>query len=102
MSSVLEILALWINHTFKYSVAPQLGFDSVHFARIDYQDRAKRKDDKSLEVVWQGSKTFGSSSQVNTVTRVHCGHPCLKYSTAFANHSLGPFADLCQCLSCSL
>lgn len=42
----------------------QVGFDSVHFARIDYQDRAKRKADKSLEVIWQGSKTFGSSSQV--------------------------------------
>ncbi|KAK3024438.1 hypothetical protein RJ639_042970 [Escallonia herrerae] len=41
-----------------------LGFDSVHFARIDYQDRAKRKEDKSLEVVWRGSKTFGSTSQV--------------------------------------
>lgn len=42
----------------------QVGFDSVHFARIDYQDRAQRKVDKSLEVVWRGSKTFGSSSQV--------------------------------------
>ncbi|KAK6922587.1 Glycosyl hydrolases family 38, C-terminal beta sandwich domain [Dillenia turbinata] len=44
----------------------QLGFDSVHFARIDYQDRAKRKDDKTLEVIWQGSKTFGSSAQIFT------------------------------------
>lgn len=42
----------------------QLGFDSVHFARVDYQDRAKRKGDKSLEVIWRGSRTFGSSSQV--------------------------------------
>ncbi|XP_021907952.1 alpha-mannosidase [Carica papaya] len=47
-----------------YLLGAELGFDSVHFARIDYQDRAKRKDDKSLEVVWQGSKTFGSSSQI--------------------------------------
>ncbi|KAF8754034.1 hypothetical protein HU200_011531 [Digitaria exilis] len=42
----------------------QLGFDSVHFARIDYQDREKRKSDKALEVVWRGSRTFGSSSQI--------------------------------------
>lgn len=42
----------------------QLGFDSVHFARIDYQDRAKRKDEKSLEVIWRASKTFGSSTQI--------------------------------------
>ncbi|KAI3712813.1 hypothetical protein L1987_71379 [Smallanthus sonchifolius] len=49
-----------------YLLGAELGFDSIHFARIDYQDRAKRKDDKSLEVVWRGSKTFGSSSQIFT------------------------------------
>nr|XP_043606182.1 alpha-mannosidase isoform X2 [Erigeron canadensis] len=49
-----------------YLLGAELGFDSLHFARIDYQDRAKRKDDKSLEVIWRGSKTFGSSSQIFT------------------------------------
>ncbi|KAF9622794.1 hypothetical protein IFM89_034029 [Coptis chinensis] len=47
-----------------YLLGAELGFDSLHFARIDYQDRAKRKEDKSLEVIWRGSKTFGSSSQI--------------------------------------
>ncbi|KAL2333816.1 hypothetical protein Fmac_015029 [Flemingia macrophylla] len=47
-----------------YLLGAELGFDSVHFARIDYQDRAKRKADKSLEVIWRGSKTFGSSAQI--------------------------------------
>ncbi|KAG8660242.1 alpha-mannosidase-like isoform X2 [Manihot esculenta] len=47
-----------------YLLGAELGFDSVHFARIDYQDRAKRKGDKSLEVIWRASKTFGSSSQI--------------------------------------
>ncbi|XP_057965070.1 alpha-mannosidase [Malania oleifera] len=47
-----------------YLFGAELGFDSVHFARIDYQDREKRKEDKSLEVIWRGSKTFGSSSQI--------------------------------------
>ncbi|XP_022132790.1 alpha-mannosidase [Momordica charantia] len=47
-----------------YLFGAEVGFDSVHFARIDYQDRAQRKVDKSLEVVWRGSKTFGSSSQI--------------------------------------
>ena len=41
-----------------------MGFDSLFFARMDYQDRAKRKIDKTLEVVWRGSKSLGSSSQV--------------------------------------
>lgn len=47
-----------------YLFGAELGFDSVHFARIDYQDRAKRKDDKALEVIWRGSRTFGASSQI--------------------------------------
>ncbi|XP_031095646.1 alpha-mannosidase-like isoform X2 [Ipomoea triloba] len=47
-----------------YLLAAEVGFDSVHFARIDYQDREKRKSEKSLEVIWLGSKTFGSSSQI--------------------------------------
>ncbi|KAK7252975.1 hypothetical protein RIF29_37311 [Crotalaria pallida] len=47
-----------------YLLGAELGFESVHFARIDYQDRVKRKVDKSLEVVWRGSKTFGSSAQI--------------------------------------
>ena len=42
----------------------QVGFDSLFFGRIDYQDRAKRKREKSLEVIWQGSKSLGSSAQV--------------------------------------
>ncbi|XP_042494298.1 uncharacterized protein LOC122073739 [Macadamia integrifolia] len=28
-------------------------------AQIDYQDRAKQKDEERLEVVWQGSKSLG-------------------------------------------
>ncbi|WJX41060.1 alpha-mannosidase [Trifolium repens] len=47
-----------------YLLGAEVGFDSLFFARIDYQDRAKRKDEKSLEVVWQGSKSFGSSAQI--------------------------------------
>ncbi|KAL6960359.1 alpha-mannosidase [Sarracenia purpurea var. burkii] len=47
-----------------YLLGAELGFDSLFFARIDYQDRAKRKDEKTLEVVWKGSKSLGSSSQI--------------------------------------
>nr|KJB19727.1 hypothetical protein B456_003G116600 [Gossypium raimondii] len=47
-----------------YLLSAEVGFDSLFFARIDYQDRAKRKDQKSLEVVWRGSKSLGSSSQI--------------------------------------
>ncbi|XP_027356605.1 probable alpha-mannosidase At5g13980 isoform X1 [Abrus precatorius] len=47
-----------------YLLGAEVGFDSLFFARIDYQDRAKRKNEKTLEVVWRGSKSLGSSSQI--------------------------------------
>lgn len=47
-----------------YLLGAEVGFDSLFFGRIDYQDREKRKDEKSLEVIWQGSKSLGSSSQI--------------------------------------
>nr|XP_012569187.1 probable alpha-mannosidase At5g13980 [Cicer arietinum] len=47
-----------------YLLGAEVGFDSLFFGRIDYQDRTKRKKEKSLEVIWQGSKSLGSSSQI--------------------------------------
>ncbi|CAK9186898.1 unnamed protein product [Ilex paraguariensis] len=47
-----------------YLLGAEVGFDSFFFGRIDYQDRAKRKEEKSLEVVWRGSKSLGSSAQI--------------------------------------
>ncbi|CAN8264032.1 unnamed protein product [Cochlearia groenlandica] len=59
-----------------YLLGAELGLDSLHFARIDYQDREQRKADKSLEFLWRGSKTFSSSSQIFTsVFLVHYGPP---------------------------
>ncbi|KAI0513516.1 hypothetical protein KFK09_009540 [Dendrobium nobile] len=49
-----------------YLLSAEVGFDALYFSRIDYQDRDERKDLKSLEVVWRGSKTFGSSTDVFT------------------------------------
>ncbi|KAF5790866.1 putative alpha-mannosidase [Helianthus annuus] len=49
-----------------YLLGAEVGFDSLFFARMDYQDREKRKIEKTLEVVWRGSKSLGSSSQLFT------------------------------------
>ncbi|KAF8407459.1 hypothetical protein HHK36_006592 [Tetracentron sinense] len=49
----------WFTHAYG-----KVGFDSLFFGRIDYQDRTKRKNEKNLEVVWRGSKTLGSSAQI--------------------------------------
>ncbi|KAE8723377.1 Alpha-mannosidase [Hibiscus syriacus] len=47
-----------------YLLGADVGFDSFFFGRIDYQDRIKRKKEKSLEVIWRGSKSLGSSAQI--------------------------------------
>ncbi|KAL2939655.1 hypothetical protein RDABS01_033813 [Bienertia sinuspersici] len=64
-----------------YLLGAEVGFDSLYFARIDYQDREKRMDEKTLEVVWQGSKskchtdkyimwTMGTDSSINMLIMV--------------------------------
>ncbi|XP_026378794.1 probable alpha-mannosidase At5g13980 [Papaver somniferum] len=47
-----------------YLLGAEVGFDSFFFGRIDYQDLQKRKNEKRLEFIWQGSKTLGSSAQI--------------------------------------
>uniref|UniRef100_A0A6V7QUP3 Alpha-mannosidase n=1 Tax=Ananas comosus var. bracteatus TaxID=296719 RepID=A0A6V7QUP3_ANACO len=49
-----------------YLLSAEVGFDALYFSRIDYQDRAKRINEKSLEVIWRSSKTLGSSADVFT------------------------------------
>lgn len=49
-----------------YLLSAEVGFDFLFFARIDYQDRAKRINEKTLEVVWRASKSLGSSAQIMT------------------------------------
>ncbi|KAK2974185.1 hypothetical protein RJ640_021476 [Escallonia rubra] len=47
-----------------YLLGAEVGFDSLFFSRIDYQERVKRKSERTLEVVWQGSKSLGSSARI--------------------------------------
>jgi alpha-mannosidase len=38
-------------------LSSEVGFDALFFGRIDYQDRAKRKNERALEFIWKGSKS---------------------------------------------
>ena len=40
------------------------GFDALFFGRIDYQDRIERRANKSLEMVWSASPSYGPSNYV--------------------------------------
>ena len=41
------------------SLLAQMGYNGVFFARIDSQDKQKRLNDKSLEMIWHGSANLG-------------------------------------------
>lgn len=47
-----------------YLLGGEVGFDGLFFARADYQDVARRRRDRTMEVIWRGSKSLGSSSQI--------------------------------------
>jgi alpha-mannosidase len=36
-----------------------MGFDGVFFGRIDYEDKASRTSQKTMEMVWEGSANLG-------------------------------------------
>ncbi|KAI5069723.1 hypothetical protein GOP47_0016024 [Adiantum capillus-veneris] len=49
-----------------YLLGAELGFNGMFFARIDYQDKLKRLNESTMEMVWQASRTFGDSAQIFT------------------------------------
>ncbi|KAK3085464.1 hypothetical protein FSP39_003781 [Pinctada imbricata] len=49
------------------SLFARMGFDGLFFGRLDYQDKAKRMNTKTMEMIWQGSpKNLGSQSDLFT------------------------------------
>ncbi|GLV45786.1 Lysosomal alpha-mannosidase II [Carabus blaptoides fortunei] len=48
------------------SLFTQFGFDGLFFARLDWRDKNKRLAEKTAEMLWQGSQSLGSSSQLFT------------------------------------
>ena len=45
----------------------EMGFDSLFFARLDYQDKEKRLNDKELEFVWRPvNNSLGPQTQILT------------------------------------
>ena len=49
------------------AIFARMGFDGFFFARIDYQDFAKRKNESKLEMIWRGSpNNLGMESDIFT------------------------------------
>ena len=43
-----------------------MGFDGFFFGRIDYDDKKHRLQSKRMEMVWRGSESLGSSTDLFT------------------------------------
>jgi alpha-mannosidase len=41
-------------------LSAEVGFDALYFARIDYQDRDKRRREGRMEMLWRGSPSLGN------------------------------------------
>ncbi|PSN38683.1 hypothetical protein C0J52_08901 [Blattella germanica] len=48
------------------SISARVGFDGLFFARLDYEDKQKRKNDKTMEMVWEASPNLGSEADLFT------------------------------------
>lgn len=48
------------------SLYSQFGFDGIYFARFDYRDKAKRENNKTMDLLWTGSANLGSDSNIFT------------------------------------
>ena len=41
-----------------------MGFDGFFFGRIDYQDKLKRLNETTMEMLWSGSKSLGPAVDI--------------------------------------
>jgi alpha-mannosidase len=45
-------------------LSAEVGFDALYFARLDYQDRDKRRLERSMEMVWRSSPSLGPETEI--------------------------------------
>ncbi|KAJ8919703.1 hypothetical protein NQ315_006231 [Exocentrus adspersus] len=48
------------------SIYAQMGFDSFFIMRFDYRDKGKRKNEKTLDLLWRGSDNLASDTNIFT------------------------------------
>ena len=53
------------------SLFAQMSFKGFFFARIHYADKEKRTKEQRIELIWQGSKSLGKSSEIFTGVLYH-------------------------------
>jgi len=54
-------------HSREYaSLISQMGFDGLFFGRLDHDDKTKRENEKTMEMIWRGSDDLGKDSDIFT------------------------------------
>ena len=43
-----------------------MGFDGLFFSRLDYDDKNKRLNDKTMEMIWRPSRSLGQATDLFT------------------------------------
>ncbi|KAH3755937.1 lysosomal alphamannosidase [Pelomyxa schiedti] len=51
-----------------------MGFDALFFARLDYQDYAKRHDEQNLEFIWRGTNAYTAPTTDLFTSIFHSGY----------------------------
>lgn len=49
------------------SLLTQFGYQGLVIGRLDYRDKAKRKKDKNIDFIWQGSANLNNSNIFTTM-----------------------------------
>ncbi|XP_011872614.1 PREDICTED: lysosomal alpha-mannosidase isoform X2 [Vollenhovia emeryi] len=57
------------------SLFAQMGFDGMLFGRIDYQDKSKRLQDKTMEFIWKSSPSLGKRANLFTTAMYNTYSP---------------------------
>ncbi|XP_046834727.1 lysosomal alpha-mannosidase isoform X1 [Vespa crabro] len=57
------------------SLFAQMGFDGMLFGRLDYQDKAQRLNDKSMEFIWKASPSLGDRANLFTAAMFNTYSP---------------------------
>ncbi|KAL2743902.1 lysosomal alpha-mannosidase isoform X2 [Vespula maculifrons] len=57
------------------SLFAQMGFDGMLFGRLDYQDKAQRLKDKSMEFIWKASPSLGDRANLFTAAMFNTYSP---------------------------
>ena len=62
---------------FQANLFAGMGFDGLFFARIDYDDRKKRIEDRNMEFVWNAAHDQGTTCDIDNRSQLFYCCLCL-------------------------